>query len=102
MKVVTKKKISGNSPTEALSFYRKVKEDRFNNIFHHFGVYLYKYSALKKFVNLQKSKNEKIEKLEQLRAIDNNMKIDVILANYFSSGIDTKRLEEYIKLLDKY
>ena len=37
-----------------------------------------------------------------LRAIDNNIKIDVILANYFSSGIDTKKdLDEYIKLLNK-
>jgi len=58
--------------------------------------------ALKKFVNLKKSKNEIKERLEQLRAIDNNMKIDVLLANYFSSGIDTKKdLEEYINLLNK-
>ena len=53
-------------------------------------------------INLKKSKNEIKERLEQLRAIDNNMKIDVLLANYFSSGIDTKKdLEEYINLLNK-
>ena len=76
--------------------------ESYDNIYQHFGIYLFKYSALKKFVNLKKSKNEIKERLEQLRAIDNNMKIDVLLANYFSSGIDTKKdLEEYINLLNK-
>ena len=91
VKVITKNKISNNSISEALNFHRVIKEDRYDNIYHHFGIYLYKYSALKKFVNFKKSKNEIKERLEQLRAIDNNMKIDVILANYFSSGIDTKK-----------
>ena len=102
VKVTTKKKISDNSTSEALNFYRVIKEDEFKNIYHHFGIYLYRYSALKKFVNFEKSKNEIKEKLEQLRAIDNNMEIEVILANFFSSGIDTKKdLDEYIKLLNK-
>ena len=102
VKVTTKKKISDNSTSEALNFYRVIKEDKFKNIYHHFGIYLYRYSALKKFVNFKKSKNEIEEKLEQLRAIDNNMEIEVILANFFSSGIDTKKdLDEYIKLLNK-
>ena len=102
VKVITKNKISDNSATEALNFHRVIKEKNSRNIYHHFGIYLYKYSALKKFVNFKKSKNEIKQRLEQLRAIDNNMKIDVILANYFSSGIDTKKdLEEYIKLLNK-
>jgi CMP-2-keto-3-deoxyoctulosonic acid synthetase len=40
--------------------------------------------------------------LEQLRAIVFNMKINVLLANYFSSGIDTKKdLDDYIKLFNK-
>tara|TARA_B100000989_G_scaffold177997_1_gene133663 strand:+ start:12274 stop:13008 length:735 start_codon:yes stop_codon:yes gene_type:complete len=102
VKVVTKNKISDNSTTEALNFHRVVKEDSINNIYQHFGVYLYKYSALKKFVTFEKSKNEINERLEQLRAIDNNMKINVILAKYFSSGIDTKKdLEDYIKSFKK-
>ena len=102
VKVITKNKISNDSTSEALNFHRVIKEDKYNNIYQHFGIYLYKYSALKKFVNFDKSKNEIKERLEQLRAIDNNLKIEVILANYFSSGIDTKKdLEEYIKLLNK-
>ena len=44
----------------------------------------------------------KKKKLEQLRAIDNSLDIDVVLANNFSSGIDTKKdLDEYIKILNK-
>ena len=102
VKVMTKNKISDNSATEALNFYRVIKENSSSNIYHHFGIYLYKYSALKKFVNFEKSENETKERLEQLRAIDNNMKIDVILANYFSSGIDTKKdLEDYVKSFKK-
>ncbi len=102
VKVITKNKISNKSATEALNFHRVIKENSSSNIYHHFGIYLYKYSALKKFVNFKKSENETKEKLEQLRAIDNNMKINVILANYFSSGIDTKKdLEDYIKAFKK-
>ncbi len=102
VKVITKNKISDNSTSEALNFHRVIKEVSYDNIYQHFGIYLFKYSALKKFVNLKKSKNEIKERLEQLRAIDNNMKIEVLLANYFSSGIDTKKdLEEYINLLNK-
>ncbi len=98
VKVITKNKISSNSATEALNFQRIIKENRALNIYHHFGIYLYKYSALKKFVNFEKSENETKERLEQLRAIDNNIKINVIMANYFSSGIDTKKdLEDYVK-----
>ncbi|OCW83826.1 hypothetical protein AKH21_00440 [Pelagibacteraceae bacterium GOM-A5] len=102
VKVITKNKISDKSAAEALNFHRVIKENSSGNIYQHFGIYLYKYSALKKFVNFEKSVNETKERLEQLRAIDNNMKINVILAKYFSSGIDTKKdLEDYIKSLNK-
>ena len=53
-------------------------------------------------MNFKKSENEIKERLEQLRAVDNNIKINVVLANYFSSGIDTKKdLEDYIKSFKK-
>ena len=63
---------------------------------------MYKFSTLKKFVNLNKNREEITEKLEQLRAINNGININVLLANHFSSGIDTEKdLIEYIKLLNK-
>ncbi len=101
VKVITKSKLSDRSSKQALNFSRLIYNvDK--NIYHHFGVYLYKLSSLKKFIRLKKSKNEIKNRLEQLRAIDNNMKMDVILANFFSGGIDTKKdLEEYMKLFNK-
>ena len=102
VKVVTKNKITNKTTAEALNFYRIINPNSLKNIYHHIGVYLYKFSSLKKFVKLQKSKEELSQRLEQLRAVYNNMKINVLLANYFSSGIDTKKdLDEYIKLLNK-
>ena len=53
-------------------------------------------------MQLKKSKNEINESLEQLRALDNKIKINVIMANYFSTGIDTKKdLDDYIRFLNK-
>ena len=102
VKVVTKNEITNKTTAEALNFYRIINPNNLRNMYHHIGVYLYKFSSLKKFVKLQKSKEELSQRLEQLRAVDNNMKINVLLANYFSSGIDTKKdLDEYIKLLNK-
>tara|TARA_Y100001935_G_C17175822_1_gene442574 strand:+ start:142 stop:873 length:732 start_codon:yes stop_codon:yes gene_type:complete len=101
VKVKTKDKISDLTAQRALNFHRKIGNNN-QNIYHHFGIYSYRLSALKQFVKLQKTKNEITQKLEQLRALDNNMKIDVLLANHYSIGIDTKKdLDECRKLLNK-
>ena len=56
----------------------------------------YKVKILKKFINLRQSENELSNKLEQMRAIDNDIKINVALANKPSIGIDT--IEDYVAL----
>ena len=66
------------------------------NVYHHIGIYCYKVSILEKFVNLRQTKNELNNRLEQLRAIDNNIKINVALASSSPVGIDTK--EDYLAL----
>ncbi len=102
VKVITRNKISNEITDEALNFCRLINTNLNNNVYHHFGIYSYKYSALKQFIKLKKTENEISESLEQMRAIDNNMKINVLLANNFSKGIDTKKdLDEYIKILNK-
>ena len=59
-------------------------------MFHHIGVYGYKVSFLKKFSSLPNSKLEKIEKLEQLRALENGYDIHVLEVKTFEAwGIDT-------------
>jgi len=95
VKVITKKKLNNLNFSEAIIFKRKIvkKED---NIYHHIGVYCYKLETLKKFVSLKQSDNEISEKLEQLRALDNGMKINVALAESSSIGIDTQ--EDYLAI----
>ena len=66
------------------------------HVFHHIGIYFYKVSTLQKFVSLQQSSNEIKLKLEQLRALDNNIKIDVVFANSIPLGVDTN--EDYLEI----
>ena len=67
-----------------------------SNIYHHIGIYCYSSEILKNFVELAQSKNEIENRLEQLRAIDNNIKINVALANKAPIGVDTE--EDYLAL----
>ncbi|MDZ4121905.1 MAG: hypothetical protein U1C33_05755, partial [Candidatus Cloacimonadaceae bacterium] len=55
----------------------------------HIGVYAYRKEALQHFVSLPPSPLEKIEKLEQLRLIENGISIRMIKTEYQGIGIDT-------------
>jgi 3-deoxy-manno-octulosonate cytidylyltransferase (CMP-KDO synthetase) len=55
----------------------------------HIGVYAYRYDMLKTFVNLPTSNLELVEKLEQLRLIENGYRIRMVLTEYQGIGIDT-------------
>ncbi|MDB4560068.1 3-deoxy-manno-octulosonate cytidylyltransferase [Flavobacteriaceae bacterium] len=68
--------------------------------FRHIGIYGYRKDFLLKFVNMEQSYLEKIEKLEQLRALENGFKIKMIEANSSLIGIDTQ--EDYEEALKKY
>lgn len=57
--------------------------------YRHWGIYAYKRSALAKFVSLPEGRLERCEKLEQLRALENNMRIKCVVTEYSSIGIDT-------------
>ena len=69
------------------------------NIYHHIGIYHYSVSALKKFQSFKQTKNEKKYKLEQLRAMDNKMSVNVVLANSSPIGVDTLKEYKKVKLL---
>ena len=94
VKVITKKEIDENEFSEAKTFLRK--STKLNNIYHHIGIYCYSVETLEKFVKLDQSKNEIKNRLEQLRAIDNNISINVALAKSSPIGIDTR--EDYLAL----
>ena len=96
VKVYTDNKLSGASASKAITFSRENLLNHNSNIYHHIGIYMYKVSILKKFVNLKQTKSEIDLKLEQLRAIDNKILIDVILANTSPIGVDTE--EDFVEL----
>jgi len=58
--------------------------------YHHLGIYAYRADSLKKFVNLPISYLENREKLEQLRAIENDMKIYACIVNDLPISIDVQ------------
>ena len=61
----------------------------------HWGIYAYRFDALKKFVSLPPGKLENCEKLEQLRVLEDGMPIYVLLSDLQSVGVDTPEdLEE--------
>jgi len=96
VKVITKEKLDNNNFTKALNFSRKDLSKQDSNIYHHIGIYAYKVSVLEKFINFNQTKNEIENRLEQLRALDNNIKINVALAESSPIGVDTK--EDYLAL----
>jgi len=57
--------------------------------YHHIGLYAYRRAALEKFVHLPPSANEQRERLEQLRAMDAGMRIDVVIVPSVPLGVDT-------------
>jgi len=59
------------------------------SFFHHIGLYAYRRAALERFVGLPPSENEQREKLEQLRAMDAGMRIDVAIVDTVPLGVDT-------------
>ncbi len=95
VKVITDNKITDKNFPIALDFKRKVN-DHITNIYHHIGIYAFKPEILKKIVNLKQTKNEIKNRLEQLRAIENKIKINVALAKFSSIGIDT--MDDYLAL----
>ena len=57
--------------------------------YHHIGLYAYRRAALERFVKLAPSPLEKREKLEQLRALEAGMRIDVAIVATAPLGVDT-------------
>ncbi len=65
----------------------------------HVGVYAFRKEALFQFVKLSPSKLEMIEKLEQLRLLENNIKIKMVETEYKGIGIDTPEDLEQAEIL---
>lgn len=73
----------------ALYFTRATAPWGEGELLHHIGLYAYRRKALARFVSLPPSPLEKREKLEQLRALEAGMRIDIIKVDTVPLGVDT-------------
>lgn len=100
---ITKVKINWikrNNLGEAKDFF-KLSKNITENIYHHVGIYSFRFESLKKFVELDPSDNEIQYKLEQWRALDSFMTIGASFVKDIPISVDTKedliRVENIIK-----
>lgn len=68
-------------------------------LYHHIGMYAYRRKALERFITLHPAPLEQREKLEQLRALENGMRIDVELVSTVPLGVDTPEDLERARVL---
>ncbi len=83
----------------ALYFTRATAPYGEGPLYHHIGTYAYRRASLARFVSLQPSPLEKREKLEQLRALEAGMRIDVTVVDTVPLGVDTPADLERARLL---
>ena len=86
----------------ALYFTRATAPSGAGPLYHHIGLYAYRRAALARFVALPPSTLERRERLEQLRALEAGMRIDVALTTNVIFGVDTpEHLEKARALLGR-
>ncbi len=73
----------------ALYFTRATAPSGPGPLYHHIGLYVYRRAALERFVRLPQGVLERRERLEQLRALENGMRIDVARVDTVPLGVDT-------------
>ena len=100
VKVITKENFDQNQFPEAKNFTRLASSDP--NTYHHLGIYCYRVETLEKFVSLNQTNNEIRDKLEQLRALDNGINVNVAKAQSAPIGVDTQDDFVAIKKIMEY
>ena len=92
----------GGKRMRALYFTRATAPHGDGPRYHHIGLYAYRRAALERFVKLPPSPLEQQEKLEQLRALEANMRIDITIVDSVPRGVDTAPdLETARRILSK-
>ena len=101
VKVIVKGKLSDDVFLKASDFFRK-DENLKDNLYHHIGIYAFTDKALIKYVSLRRTKLELERKLEQLRALENNMSIHVGYTKSSPLSVDTEEdLIEIKRIMEK-
>jgi 3-deoxy-manno-octulosonate cytidylyltransferase (CMP-KDO synthetase) len=101
VKVITEESLDDTKFPRAINFMRKLNKEN-NQAYHHLGIYCYNVEILKKFISFKQSQNEIENRLEQLRALDNNINVNVALAKSSPIGVDTKEDFMAIKKIMEY
>ena len=101
VKVLTDKPIRNNNFENAVDFFRTNDKKENGYIYHHIGIYAFTKEALLRYVRLNQTNNELERNLEQLRALDNNMKIHVGYTTFPPLSVDTEEDLNKIKRLMK-
>jgi len=83
----------------ALYFTRATAPTGDGPLYHHVGIYAYRRAALERFIALPPSPLERRERLEQLRALEAGMRIDVVLTRNVIFGVDTPQHLEKARAL---
>ncbi|MBN9062925.1 MAG: 3-deoxy-manno-octulosonate cytidylyltransferase [Rhizobiales bacterium 65-9] len=73
----------------ALYFTRATAPTGPGPLYHHVGVYAYRRASLRRYVSLPRSPLEIRERLEQLRALEDGMRIDAMIIDHVPRGVDT-------------
>ena len=90
VKVATNDALLPNKFNEAIDFFRNNENIKERHIYHHIGIYAFTKEALLRYVSLDRTKKELDRNLEQLRALENNMKIHVGYTSSSPLSIDTE------------
>ena len=90
VKVLTENSIENKSFAKAINFFRSSNEPLNKYTYHHVGIYAFTNKALIRYVSLKRSKLEVERKLEQMRALEDKMKIDVGYIDSCPLSVDTE------------
>ena len=100
VKVAVKDKLATNIFQKATDFFRAGAKN-YKNFYHHVGIYAFTNKALVRYVSLERSKLELKRKLEQLRALENDMSIHVGYISSSPLSVDTENdLIEVKKIME--
>ena len=100
VKVAVKEELKNNLFGQATDFFR-INTNNYKNFYHHVGIYAFTNKALVRYVSLERSKLELKRKLEQLRALENDMSIHVGYISSSPLSVDTENdLIEVKKIME--
>ena len=102
VKVIASDEIKNKTFSKAVDFFRILNQPLNKTTYHHVGIYAFTNKALIRYVSLKRSKLEIERKLEQMRALENQMRIDVGYIDSCPLSVDTENdLKQVRKIMEK-